>query len=94
VPKIVASPAFKADGLLIITLDEAEGADASGACCGEKPPGGGRVGALLISPKIKAPTTDDTPYNHHSLFCGMEAIFGLPRLDATAKCFPASVYSS
>ena len=32
VPKILASPAYKADGMLVITLDEAEIAS-SAACC-------------------------------------------------------------
>jgi hypothetical protein len=93
-PKILASPAFKANGVLIITVDEGAGSDAAAACCGQKPPGGGRIGALVISPNVAPAQTDDTPYNHHSLFCGMEQIFGLPKLDATAKCFAPAVYSS
>ncbi|HKU80150.1 MAG TPA: alkaline phosphatase family protein, partial [Rhodanobacteraceae bacterium] len=62
VPQILASPAFKQDGLLIVTFDE--GTDGA-ACCGEtKPagapqpgkfgPGGGRIGAVVISPFVKA----------------------------------------
>ncbi len=94
VPRILASPAYKANGIVVITLDEAEGADAGAACCGQKGSGGGRVGALVISPKVAPAQIDDTPYNHHSLFCGMEQIFGLPKLDATAKCFAPAVYSS
>ena len=57
VPKILASPAYKADGMLVITLDEAVIADAP-ACCHTPPspnaakpglsgPGGGRIGTLL-----------------------------------------------
>ena len=34
VPRITGSPAFKQDGLLVITFDEADTADVS-ACCGE-----------------------------------------------------------
>jgi phospholipase C len=94
VPKILASPAFKQDGLLIITLDESEGTNANAACCGQKAPGGGRVGALLISPKITPASIDDTPYNHYSLLCGMEDVLGLPHLAPHAKCFAPAVYSS
>jgi len=70
VPMILASPAYKADGLLVITLDESDN-DAS-SCCGQKTgAGGGRVGALLLSPRITAGTTDATPYNHYSLLCSI-----------------------
>ena len=69
VPRITGSPAFKRDGLLLVTFDEAEArartADAS-ACCnqaqfpntpnngGPMPGrGGGRVGAVALSPFIR-----------------------------------------
>jgi hypothetical protein len=86
VPKITGSPAFKRDGLLVITFDEAEtgseGFDA-GACCGEGPGpnsplpgiaglGGGRVGAVLVSPAIRPGTVSDVPYNHYSLLRSIE----------------------
>jgi hypothetical protein len=108
VPGILASAAFKHDGLLIVTFDEAdsEGHDAS-ACCHEprganiKPggmvafgpsdqipdkgpgitgPGGGRVGAVLVSPFIKAGTISKTPYNHYALLRSIEDFFGLSYL--------------
>jgi hypothetical protein len=90
VPIIRNSPAFKADGLLIINFDEALSIDAS-ACCKEpsgpnvaKPgangPGGGRTGAVLISRFIKSGTVSRVPYNHYSLLRSMEDIFGLPYL--------------
>lgn len=88
VPRILASPAFKRDGLLIVTFDE--GTDAT-ACCGEQPlpggpqpgqfgPGGGRIGAVLISPMIAPGTVSDFEYNHYSFLRSMEDIFGLPHL--------------
>ncbi len=88
VPRILASPAFKQDGLLIITFDE--GTDAA-ACCGERPlpggpqpgqfgPGGGRIGAVLISPTIVPGTVSNVEYNHYSFLRSMEDIFGLPHL--------------
>ena len=95
VPLILNSPAFKKDGVLIITFDEAEfGASAgsdSTACCNEKPgpnsplpgisgPGGGRVGAVVISPFVKAGTRNATAYNHYSFLKTVEELFGLPYL--------------
>ena len=92
VPKILNSPAFKADGMLIITADEADSPqrDAS-ACCGEGPGpnsplpgivglGGGRVGALVISRWTAGGTWSTTPYNHYSLLASIEDVFGLPYL--------------
>jgi phosphatidylinositol-3-phosphatase len=90
VPLITSSPAFRADGLLIITFDEALSIDAT-ACCDEQPgpnvlnagvngPGGGRVGAVLLSPFIKAGTVSDAPYNHYALLRSIEDLFGLEHL--------------
>lgn len=89
VPQITSSPAFKQNGLLIITFDEAVG-DATD-CCGEIPgpdeplpggtgPGGGDVGAVLLSPYIAPGTMSSTPYNHYSMLGTIEDLFGLPRL--------------
>jgi hypothetical protein len=101
VPKITASPAFRKNGLLMITFDESDGpeSDAS-ACCEEQPgpdsplpgitgPGGGRIGAVLLSPFIKAGTVSDVPYNHYSALASFETLFGLPRL-AEAASVPAT----
>jgi phosphatidylinositol-3-phosphatase len=119
VPRILASPAFKRDGLLIITFDEADiasdydaatkttsvrSADAA-ACCNEQPgpnipayqadagvastaingpglvgPGGGRIGAVMLSPFIKPGTVSQLPYNHYSLLKSVEDMFGLGHL--------------
>jgi len=67
-------------------------ADAT-ACCNEQPgpntpnpggptvgPGGGKTGAVLLSPCIKPGTVNDTPYNHYSMLRSVEDNFGLPRL--------------
>ena len=43
-------------------------------------PGGGRVGAVLLSPFIKAGTVSTTPYNHYSSLASWESLLGLPRL--------------
>jgi phosphatidylinositol-3-phosphatase len=99
VPLIEASPAFRADGLLVITFDESDGSgpDGSSDCCDERPlpgaryrpgfggPGGGRVGAVLLSPFIRPGTRSVVPYNHYSLLRTVEAIFGLPFLGYAAE---------
>ena len=43
-------------------------------------PGGGKVGAVLLSPCITAGTVDQTPYNHYSMLRSVENFFGLPYL--------------
>lgn len=88
VPIITASPAFRQDGVLIITFDE--GTDAA-ACCGEMKPagapqpgkfgsGGGRIGAVMLSPFIRPGTVSSVPYNHYSFLRSVEDWFGLPHL--------------
>ncbi len=92
VPRILASPAFKKDGLLVVTFDESEGADGdSTACCGEGPEpntplpgitglGGGRVGAVVVSRFVKPGSTTTTSYNHYSLLASLEDLMHLPHL--------------
>jgi hypothetical protein len=92
VPRILASPAFRRNGMLVITADEADSpqSDAS-ACCGEgagpNSPlpgivglGGGRIGALVLSRWTKPGTWSTTPYNHYSLLASIEDVFGLAHL--------------
>ena len=96
VPEILSSKAYKENGLLAITVDEApysgEFADSS-SCCGQPtfpnlpaptggigPPGGGQVGALLLSPFIKGGALDQDAYNHFSLLRTIEDVFGLTHL--------------
>jgi hypothetical protein len=111
VPVILNSPAFKKDGLLVITFDEADSANPSedsAACCGEEelpgaafPPGGngaggGRIGAVLLSPFIKPGTISHRPYNHYSLLRSTEDFFGLDHLAlagvAQIKSFGADIF--
>ena len=94
VPKILDSPAYKDNGLLVVSFDEAE--DDNSACCDEKAantpaagaesggPGGGKTGAVLISPFITPGTVDDTDYNHYSFLRTMEDLFGVPHLGYAA----------
>ena len=111
VPKILASPAYKAGGMLIVTFDEAALTGPTGdgtACCHTPPspnapkpgligPGGGRVGALVVSQLTKPGTTDATPYNHYALLCSIENVFGLKHLGFAGApgltCFGTDVYN-
>ena len=58
---------------------------------------GGSVGALVLSPFVRAGTASNTPYNHFSLLASIEDIFGLPRLGYAAapglKSFGADVFA-
>ena len=107
VPLITSSPAFRANGLLVITFDESIDLDAT-ACCNEPTgpntkspgwngPGGGRIGAVLLSPFIAPGTVSDVPYNHYSLLRSVEDIFGLSHLGYAGlpglKPFGADVYA-
>jgi len=88
VPRILASPAYRKDGLLVITFDE--GTDGE-ACCHERGlpggpmagvfgTGGGRTGAVLLSPFIASGTISMKPYNHYSLLRTIEDEFHLRHL--------------
>ena len=77
-------------------LGDDESADDSSACCteptgpntrapGGNGPGGGRVGAVLVSPFIKPGTTPSAAYNHYSLLRTIEDLFGLPHLGEAAQ---------
>jgi hypothetical protein len=136
VPQITAAPAFRRDGLLVITFDEADIADdydssgaagmaegAAAACCDEQPgpnitaynrspgyksptgmngpglvgPGGGRIGAVLLSPFIRPGTVTATAYNHYALLRSVEDLFGLGHLgyagQAGLQSFGADIYT-
>ena len=95
VPRIKQSPAFKKDGLLIITTDEASTSDAT-ACCNEQPgpndpqpgirgPGGGRTGTLVIGHCVGAGRKVKTPYNHYSLLRTLENLFGVHKGGSDGK---------
>jgi len=92
VPPILSSPAYKKDGMLVITFDEVDPkqADTSTAasCCNEplaadgQPAGGygeggGIVGALVLSPFVAPNTKTENPYNHYSLLRTVEDVLHL-----------------
>jgi phospholipase C len=112
VPIITGSPAFQKDGLLIITFDESDGRGPEGAssCCGEQGlsgarnppgmdgPGGGRIGAVLISPFIKPGTTSQAAYNHYSLLRSVAGYFSVDPLgfaaDKDLRAFGADIFGA
>ena len=85
-------------------------ADASACCSTAKPPnvanasvfppgpGGGKIGAVLVSPFIKPGTTSSTPYNHYTLLGSIEDLFGLKRLGFASepgmRFFGSDVYTN
>jgi phosphatidylinositol-3-phosphatase len=110
VPRILHSPAYLENGMLVITADEADGTPQdTSACCGEltgpntaRPgllgPGGGKVGALVISRFTTPNTWSTTPYNHYSLLGSLEEIFRLPKIgmarQAGLPVFGLDVYNN
>lgn len=96
IPEITASKAYKENGLLVLTVDEAPSSgeyEDSSSCCGQPafpnlpapaggigPPGGGQVGALLLSPFIKGGATVQDTYDHFSLLRTVEDLFKLGHL--------------
>jgi hypothetical protein len=91
VPRIESSAAFRRDGLLVITFDESSAfsPEAGAACCNERAlpgssrppglvgPGGGRVGALLLSPFIAPGTVSSRPFNHYALLRAIAELFSV-----------------
>jgi hypothetical protein len=100
IPAILASPAYRDHGLLIVTFDESEVDTPTlqgdfTACCNEMAgpnspspggvgggpgSGGGRVGAVMLSPCIRPGTVTQTAYNHYSMLRSVEDMFGVPYL--------------
>lgn len=93
VPVITSSPAFEKDGMLVVTFDEGDNERTSTGTIVVDPgaplpaifgPGGGKVGALILSPLVSPGASSDSLYNHYSLLASIEDIFGLPYLGYAA----------
>lgn len=91
VPRIEASAAYQDQGAIFVTFDES--ANGAASCCSEpigpntpnnggpeSGSGGGRVGAVMISPCIKPGTVTQAPYNHYAFLRWAEDDFGLSHL--------------
>jgi hypothetical protein len=78
VAEILASPAYKKDGLLIVSFGAADPAAAEElAAAGADPL---KAGALLVSPLLTAGGTDGTAYGPYSLLRSVDELFGLSPL--------------
>jgi hypothetical protein len=80
VPKILASPAYKADGLLIVTFGAANPVPNVDPTLPPTPATDLKVGTLLLSPFITPGATDGTPYDPYSLLRTVEDMWGLSPL--------------
>jgi phosphatidylinositol-3-phosphatase len=91
VPKILASPAYKADGLLIVTFSST-----TPPLAGAPAPSGDplRTGALLLSPFVTPGGTDPGAYNPYSLLRSSEEFFALKPLGVAAGAKTKSFASS
>ena len=74
VPKIIASPAYQRDGVLIVTFGEATPAV-----------NGAPVGTLLMSKFLTPGSTNTGAYNPYSVFRTVEDLFGLEHLAAATR---------
>jgi hypothetical protein len=86
VPKILASPAYKQDGLLIVTFGQANPAPIDPATGVAAAPTGDpkKVGTLLVSQFVSPGSTDAVAYDPYSLLASTEDLFGLSHLGQAA----------
>jgi outer membrane biosynthesis protein TonB len=93
VPQILESPAYKKDGLLIISFGGVNppAPVAEGETPPPAPPNPLKTGAVLMSKFITKGSNDAAPYNPYSLLRSTEELFGLNQLakagDKTTKTF-------
>jgi len=83
VPEILASPAYKRDGLLIVSFGAADPVPPAEPAAA--PPANPlKTGALLVSSLAAPGSTDAAHYNPYSLLRSSEELFGLEPLGAAA----------
>jgi phosphatidylinositol-3-phosphatase len=80
VPKILASPAYKKDGLLIVTFGQVNTAAPVDPAAPPPTTDPLKVGTLLVSPFVTAGATDAVAYDPYSLLRSTEDLFGLSPL--------------
>lgn len=76
VPKILSSPAFKRDGLLIVSFGQLNPPDPAAPA----PANPLKTGALLVSPFVTPGSSDGVAYDPYSLLRSTEDLFGLTPL--------------
>jgi hypothetical protein len=79
VPEILSSPAYKKDGLLIVSFGAAQ-PEAAAPTETTPAPDPLEVGALLVSPLLTPGGTDAVAYNPYSLLRSTDELFGLEPL--------------
>ncbi|HKZ12454.1 MAG TPA: alkaline phosphatase family protein [Solirubrobacterales bacterium] len=86
VPEIVESPAFKKDGLLVVTFGGVNPAEppVEGVPAPPAPTKPLKTGALLVSQFATAGGTDSAPYDPYALLRSTEELFGLSQLAKAA----------
>ncbi|HEY0280100.1 MAG TPA: alkaline phosphatase family protein [Solirubrobacterales bacterium] len=93
VPQILESPAYKKDGLLIVTFGglNSPAPPAEGEIPPPPAPNPLKTGAVLVSKFITKGSNDAAPYNPYSLLRSTEELFGLNQMakagDKTTKTF-------
>ncbi|MCU1284268.1 MAG: phosphoesterase [Acidobacteriales bacterium] len=75
---LIANPAFKQDGILIITFDESVSSDTAH--------GGGHVATVVIGPRVILGKKSTTLFQHQSLLRTIEFALGLPTIAAAQTC--------
>ena len=78
---LITSPQFQADGLLIITFDEADDGDSTH--------GGGHVATMIVGPKAKAGFQSQTLYQHQSSLRLILSTLGISSLPGASANAPA-----
>ncbi len=84
VDKLLSSPAFGNNSLIIITFDEGDKKD-TGSCCGLGDKAGGQVATVLISPNARQSFDDNTPYSHYSILKLILKAWNLPEIGLTTS---------
>jgi hypothetical protein len=82
VPEILASAAYRTDGLVIVSFGAADPAPPTDPAAAPVDPR--NVGALLISPLLSPGGTDGVAYNPYSLLRSLDEMFGLDPLGKAA----------
>jgi hypothetical protein len=81
VPEILSSPAYKQDGLVIVSFGAAQPEEgAAPADPAAAPADPLKVGGLLVSPLLTPGGTDGAPYTPYSLLRSLDELFGLAPL--------------
>jgi hypothetical protein len=87
IPRIMADPAYRSGGLIVLTFDEGGVVDDDTPISGESGgvDFGGRVFTLLVSPNVTPGAVLTDPYDHYALLKTVEDVFCLDYLGGAAN---------